>query len=71
MSTARHAPGREPERAHVGRSLVRSLVVLLALGILIGAAVGYVAVKIFDRAPLDAFSNVNSPVGAPARTGAP
>lgn len=66
MTTAHHAPRRDPERAHVGRSLVGSLVVLLTLGILIGAGVGYVAVKIFDLAPLDAFSNVNSPVGAPA-----
>jgi len=66
MTTAPHAPRKDPERAHVGRSLAGSLVVLLTLGILIGAVVGYAAVRIFDLAPLDAFSNVNSPVGAPA-----
>jgi hypothetical protein len=66
MTTAHHAPRKDPERAHVGRSLAGSLVVLLTLGILIGAVAGYVAVKIFDRAPLDAFSHVNSPVGASA-----
>jgi NhaP-type Na+/H+ or K+/H+ antiporter len=51
----------------MGRSLLRSLVVLLTLGILIGCALGYVAVKIFDLAPLDAFNgNVVTPAGAPA-----
>jgi hypothetical protein len=66
MSSAHQGPRRDPERAHVGRSVFRSLVVLLTLGILIGVTVGYLAVKIFDLAPLDAFTNVNSPVEGPA-----
>lgn len=70
MTSAGSAPRpRSGPPPHVLRSVVLSVCVLLTLGILVGGAIGLLAVKVFDLMPLDHLTgNIGPSQQAPSQT---
>jgi hypothetical protein len=48
---------RRTGQPHLARTVILNVCTILVLGLLAGAAVGTVAVKVFDLVPLGAFSH--------------